>query len=212
MCGRYELLTEFESLPSVLKEDLPKGFKDNYAQQKLIKPTDPVIVLRNEGTISTSFMLWGFISEWVKDPFNSSMPRPFNARSETISKKKLFMSSWRHKRCLLPASGFFEKDYRIAKKDSKTFWLAGIWSKWMNAEGCELESCCILTTSSNNLLKPIHDRMPVIIPIGFEEDWLAPVKSLHELIKLESMFTRWSSDEWYLAPIEHNKNQQMNLF
>ena len=64
MCGGYELTTEFKKLPSVLKNDLPKGFKENYSQQKLIRPTDPGIVLKNEGRASTSLMLWGFISEW----------------------------------------------------------------------------------------------------------------------------------------------------
>ncbi len=89
MCGRYELTTEFKNLPLVLKRELPKGFKENYAQQKSIRPTDPVIVLKNEGKPSTSLMLWGFISEWAKDPFTPSRPKPFNARAETVSEKKI---------------------------------------------------------------------------------------------------------------------------
>ena len=88
---------------------LEKGLKENYQAQSLIRPTDPVLVLKNEGKTTTSIMLWGFISEWSKNPFN--LPRPFNARTETINEKKLFRGSWRHKRCLLPASGFFEKNH-----------------------------------------------------------------------------------------------------
>ncbi|MFL0727624.1 MAG: SOS response-associated peptidase, partial [Prochlorococcus sp.] len=140
MCGRYQLNTEFEKLPVLLKKELPNGFEQKYAQQELIRPTDPVIVLKNEGKTTTSIMLWGFISEWAKDPFDKERPRPFNARSETVSEKKLFKGSWRHKRCLMPASGFFEKGYRISRKDEHPFWLGGIWNRWMSPEGSELES------------------------------------------------------------------------
>ena len=79
--------------------------------------------------METTFMYWGFISPWAKDPFEKSQPRPFNARSETVNKKKLFQGSWRHKRCLIPASGFFEKGFRIRKTNYATFWLGGIWSR-----------------------------------------------------------------------------------
>ena len=67
-------------------------------------------------------------------------PRPFNARSETVEEKKLFSGSWKHKRCLIPASGFFEKKYRVRKSNYETFWLGGIWSKWTSSDGAELES------------------------------------------------------------------------
>ncbi len=212
MCSRYQLTTEFEKLPSVLKKNLPQGFAEKYAQQKLIRPTEPVLVLKNDGKISTSFMLWGFISEWAKDPFDPSRPRPFNARAETVSKKKLFRGSWRHKRCLLPASGFFEKGHLIKKKDSQPFWLAGIWNRWMSPEGSELETCCVLTTEPNALVKPLHSRMPVIIPNGLEEDWIAPVKNLPELKALEPMLSGWSDDNWMADSIVKPLVSQIKLF
>ena len=108
MCANYELKTKYENLPDLLKKELPKCFKQNYAEQFSILPNDPVLVLKNEGKTVTSIMLWGFISEWRKDPFDNLRPRPFNARSESVGEKKLFRSSWEHKRCLLPASGFLE--------------------------------------------------------------------------------------------------------
>ena len=212
MCGRYELQTSFDNLPSVLKKDLPKGFAKKYAQQKLIRPNDPVLVLKNEGKTTTSLMLWGFISEWAKDPFDASKPKPFNARAETVGEKKLFRASWRHKRCVLPASGFFEKGNRIRRKDSQTFWLAGIWNRWMSSEGSELETCCVLTTEPNQLLKPLHNRMPVIIPNGLEEDWIAPVKDQPELKALEPLLVGWSSDEWIAEPINQSPSSQLSLF
>ncbi len=212
MCGRYELTTEFENLQSILKKDLPKGFGKKYAKQKLIKPNSPVLVLKNEGKTSTSLMLWGFVSEWAKDPFDTSKPRPFNARGETVGEKKLFRGSWRHKRCGLPASGFLEKNHRIRRKDSAPFWLAGIWNRWMSPEGSELETCCVLTTKPNKLIKPLHNRMPVIIPNGLEKDWIEPVKDLPELRALEPILSGWSPEEWVVNPIKKQAIYQMNLF
>ena len=212
MCGRYELKTSFKNLPPILKNDLPKGFEKKYAQQELIRPTDPVLVLKNEGRTTTSLMLWGFISEWAKDPFDASRPKPFNARAETVGEKKLFKGSWRHKRCVLPASGFFEKGHRIRKKDSQPFWLAGIWNRWMSPEGSELETCCVLTTEPNELIRPLHNRMPVIIPNGLEEDWIAPVKNLAELKALEPMLYGLPSNEWIIEPIIKPNSFQISLF
>ena len=212
MCGRYELATEFEKLPSVLKKELPINFEKNYAQQELIRPTEPVLVLKNEGKTSTSLMIWGFVSEWAKNPFDLSIPRPFNARAETVGEKKLFRGSWRHKRCVLPASGFFEKNHRISRKDSQTFWLAGIWNRWMSPEGSELETCCVLTTEPNKLIKPLHKRMPVIIPNGLEEDWIAPVKNVPELRALQPLLSGWDPEEWEAKPIHELPTSQMSLF
>ena len=109
MCGRFELKTKFDSLPKVLKEDIPFGLESKYNAQNIIKPGDPVLVLKNEGKIKTTFMSWGFISPWAKDPYDKSRPRPFNARTETVEEKKIFQSSWRHRRCLIPATSFLEK-------------------------------------------------------------------------------------------------------
>ena len=211
MCGRYELTTDFSQLPALSLNDLPKAFEQKYSPQHLIRPTDPVIVLKNEGKITTSLMLWGFVSEWAKDPFEKGRPRPFNARAETVREKKLFIGSWRHKRCLMPASGFFEKGYRISRKDEQPFWFGGIWSRWMSPDGSELESCCILTTKPNKLLRPIHNRMPVVIPNGLEEEWTVSEKNVDELRALEPMLDEWSPREWKLEPINKLPISQMSL-
>ena len=87
MCGRFELKTKFDDLPSVLKQDYPKRLQDKYEIQNLIRPTDPVLVVKNEGRIKTTFMSWGFISPWAKDPFDKKIPRPYNARSESVEEK-----------------------------------------------------------------------------------------------------------------------------
>jgi len=212
MCGRFELNTEFDKLPKVLKQDYPIGLDSKYVIQNLIRPTDPVLVVKNEGKMKTTFMYWGFISPWAIDPFDKNRPRPFNARSETVEEKKLFSGSWKHKRCLIPASGFLEKKYRIRKENNETFWLGGVWSKWTSPDGAQIESCCVLTTQSNELIKPIHNRMPVVVPNGYEEKWTEQVKDSYELKGLASIMLSWSPEGWVSEELNNRKIDQINLF
>ena len=211
MCGRFELNTKFDKLPKVLKQDYPSGLDKKYETQNLIRPTDPVLVIKNEGKMKTTFMSWGFIPPWSKDPLDKKRSRPFNARSETVEEKKLFSGSWKNKRCLIPASGFLEKKYRIRKENYETFWLGGIWSKWSSPDGAEIESCCILTTEPNNLMKPLCDRMPVVVPNGYEEQWTEKLKDPYELKGLLPITMGWSPEGWVLEQIQ-KKFDQASLF
>ena len=111
MCGRFELKTNYDSLPKIINKDSPHGLNSKYETKNLIKPADPVLVIKNEGKMKTTFMSWGLISPWERDPFDKSRFRPFNACSETVEDKKLFQDIWRYKRCLIPATGFFENDF-----------------------------------------------------------------------------------------------------
>jgi len=212
MCGRFELKTTYDLLPKILKVDFPPGLKSKYEAQNLIQPSDPVLVIKNEGKMKTTFMSWGFISPWAKDPFDKSKPRPFNARSETLEEKILFQKSWRYKRCLIPATGFFEKGFRIRKKNYAMFWLGGIWSRWFSNDGTELESFCVLTTEPNQLVKPLHSRMPVVIPNGAEEQWTENIKNLDELKRLMPMIKGWSPEDWLVEELNYSFTNQMSLF
>ena len=212
MCGRFELNTNFENLPDVLKKDYPIGLDQKYETQNLIRPMDPILVIKNEGRIKTTFMSWGFISPWSKDPFDKTRPRPFNARSETVGKNKLFSGSWKHKRCLIPASGFFERNYRIRKENYETFWLGGIWSKWISLDGTELESCCVLTTEPNSLIKPLHYRMPIVVPNGYEEQWTEQIKDADKLKSLLTIMMTWPPDGWIVEEINKKETDQLSLF
>ncbi len=212
MCGRFELKTKFDNLPKILKTDYPCELDSKYETQNLIRPSDPILVIKNDGKIKTTLMSWGFIPPWAKDPFNKIIPKPFNARLETIGEKNLFSGSWKYKRCLIPATGFFEKKYRIRKENYETFWLGGIWNKWLSPDGNELESCCILTTEPNQLIKPLHNRMPVIVPNGYEEEWIEPVKDPNKLNDLLKIMISWTPDGWIVEDKNKTETKQIELF
>ena len=211
MCGRFELKTKYDYLPKILKDEFLYGVKSKYETQNLIRPSDPVLVIKNEGKMKTTFMYWGFISPWSKSPFEKSKPRPFNARLETVHEKKLFKGSWIHKRCLIPATGFFEKGFRIRKKNYTTFWLGGIWSRWFSVDGSEVESFCVLTTEPNELVKPLHNRMPCVIPNGVEEQWTENFKNADELNQLLLMIKGWSPEDWLVEKSNNSSTIQMSL-
>ena len=167
---------------------------------------------KNHRRAVTFGIFLSFFAFYLRTPFDKKIPRPFNARSETLEKKKLFSGSWKHKRCLIPASGFFEKKYLIRMENYETFWLGGIWSKWTAADGAELESCCVLTTEPNDLVKPLHHRMPVIVPNGYEEQWTEQAKDTDELKGLLQFMLGWSPNGWIVEEVEKKETGQMSLF
>ena len=170
-------------------------------------------VRQEHGQVSPALMLWGLLPEWSKDPWNG--PRPFNARSETVAEKASFRGAWRHRRCLLPADGFYEKGHRLAPIDGRPFWLAGIWDRWIGPDGSEVETCCVLTTAPNALVAPLHDRMPVVVPEGLEEAWMEPVDG-PGLRALEPLMQGWSPEGWAAqAPLKakpKSNTEQLPLF
>ncbi len=194
MCGRYSLTARIDQLLPLMGGALPEGLLQHYAPRPLIRPGEPVLALRQEhGQIRSSLMLWGLLPEWSKDPLGGA--RPFNARAETVAEKASFRGPWRHRRCLLPADGFFEKGHRVGRRDGLPFWLAGIWDRWIGPDGSEVESCCVLTTAPNALVAPLHDRMPVIVPEGLEQAWMEPLDG-PGLRALQPLMHGWSPEGW----------------
>ena len=213
MCGRYSLTARLDQLLPRLQGGLPEGLLAHYAPRPLIAPGEPVLVLRQEhGSLQPALMLWGLLPEWSKDPLAAA--RPFNARAETVMDKASFRGPWRHRRCLLPADGFYEKGHRIRRGDGGLFWLAGLWDRWIGADGSEVESCCVLTTAPNALVAPLHNRMPVILADGLEEAWLE-MKDGPALRALEPLLHGWDPDDWTVDPPAAGSglsSQQLPLF
>jgi putative SOS response-associated peptidase YedK len=199
MCGRYSLTSQLDRLLPRLKGALPEGLLEHYTPRPLIRPGEPVLLLRREhGRNRVDLALWGLLPAWVKDA--SSHGRPIHARAETLAQKASFRGPWRHHRCLIPADGFFEKGHRIRRRDGAPFWLAGLWERWIGADGTELDTCCVITTAPNALIAPLHDRMPVVIPEGLEQPWLAAGDGA-ELRALEPMLEPWDAAGWLVEPL-----------
>ena len=194
MCGRYALATPLSQLPTVLLDSMDQEHQTRYAPRDLIVPGEPLLAYRSDQSgPESSLMLWGLIPGWLKDP--SEGPKPFNARSETVADKPSFRGSWRHRRCLIPASCFFEKGRAIRRIDRQPFWLAGLWERWLGSDGSEVDTCTVLTTSPNQLVKPLHHRMPVLIPHGLEEAWMAALDG-QQLRALEPLLGPWDPNGW----------------
>ncbi len=175
MCGRYTQTASPEALM------LRFGFQ---SQEVLLKPRynmapgqiAPVIV--NEDGKTLQMFQWGLVPSWAKDP--SIGNRMINARAETLAEKASFKRLLPARRCLVLADGFYEwaklkrgkAPMRFTLKGGEPFAFAGLWDRWKKPNGDELRTFTIITTQANELLQPIHDRMPVILRRDAEEDWL----------------------------------------
>lgn len=194
MCGRFSLTADLDRLLPQLQGPLPPGLEAHYAPRAEVRPGEPLLIQRQEhGQLQVALALWGLLPEWVKDP--AAAHRSVHARAETVALKPSFRGAWRHRRCLIPADAFWEQGRWIRRCDGELFWLAGLWDRWIGPDGSELESCCVLTSAPNALVAPIHRRMPVVIPTGLEEAWLAPADGLG-LRALEPLLLPWDSADW----------------
>jgi putative SOS response-associated peptidase YedK len=175
MCGRFTLKT----LPQLLAEHFALGDIPALAPRYNIAPSQEIAVVRlQEGQRRLDLLRWGLVPSWSKDASIGS--RLINARSETAGEKPAFRAALRSRRCLVPADGFYEWQVRggrkqphlIQRRDGGPFAFAGLWERWRGTEGTEIASCTLLTTEANELVRPIHDRMPVILDPRDYEAWL----------------------------------------
>ena len=178
MCGRFTLASPGE----VVAEVFGLGETPELAPRYNIAPGQQVAVVRGDvdGSRSLAPLRWGLIPPWSKDPAIGS--RLINARAETAADKPAFRGALRGRRCLVVADGFYEwaaagtrkQPYLIAYADGRPFGLAGLWERWHGVDGEVVESCTILTTAPNEVVAPLHDRMPVILGAGAQGVWLDP--------------------------------------
>jgi len=187
MCGRYTLAVSASRLSDRFAVEPPLDLKPRYN----IAPTQAVVAVRETNRRRELVSLrWGLIPAWAKDASIGS--RLINARSETILEKPSFRAAFQRRRCLIPASGFYEwqalpdgkQPFYFTPGDDALMAFAGLWDEWRAPDGSLVESCTILTTTANAVVAPIHDRMPVIVPPDFDAVWLDPtsdIRQLHEL-------------------------------
>jgi putative SOS response-associated peptidase YedK len=181
MCGRFALHESPEEIVrafQLARAEVDSGYGPRYN----IAPTDDVLAVRirdkSKGRES-ALLRWGLVPHWAKDATVAA--HTINARAETVAEKPTFRDSFRSRRCLVPADGFYEwqkrssgkQPYYFRMNDGNVFAFAGLWDRWELA-GESLESCTILTTEPNELTRPIHNRMPVILQPTDYDTWLDP--------------------------------------
>ena len=177
MCGRFTLRTTSEILRAEFDlAELPADLAPRFN----IAPTQPVAIVPNRVPRRLGLVRWGLIPHWAKDP--SIGNREINARAETLAVKPSYEEAFARRRCLVVADGFYEwkKDGKkktpmfVHLKTDGPFALAGLWETWRSPQGEKVGSCTIVTTEPNDLLRPIHDRMPAILPRESWAAWLRP--------------------------------------
>jgi len=177
MCGRYVLTAPGEVLAELFELPAPVELAARYN----IAPTQAVPIVRasGEGARELAFAQWGLVPHWAKERAIGN--RLINARGETLAEKPSYRDAFKRRRCLIPATGFYEwkkldgakQPYLLRLRDGGPFGFAGLWSAWRDRESGEtLESCAIVTTSPNPLAATVHDRMPVILPRERHALWL----------------------------------------
>ena len=175
MCARYTIRTPADQLAARFGLPQVPDLRPRYN----VSPTQSVPVIGTKaGGLGRGLALfrWGFIPHWAVD---DSGPRPVNAKTETVANSVLWGDSFRRRRCLVPADGFYEWRTVNKKKvpvwfhlkDSATFAFAGVWDVWSGPQG-KVFTVAILTTTPNDLTRPVHDRMPVILRPQDEATWL----------------------------------------
>lgn len=178
---------------------------------------------RPGGRVLTT-LRWGLVPSWAKDP--SIGARLINARAESAADKPSFRSAFRSRHCLIPASGFYEwrkaragaggarraggakQPYHIGLAGKGLFGLAGLFESWLGPEGDELRTCTILTTAPNELIEPIHDRMPVIVASENRELWLDP--AVQDPKALEPILVPYPAHEMEAYPVSKRVNSPTN--
>ena len=174
MCGRYTLTIDLRTVA----ETFGVAPTIEAAPRYNIAPTQEVVSILSNGSAHLDLLLWGLIPSWAKDASIGS--KMINARAETLAEKPSFKRLLRSKRCLIVADGFYEwkkenggkTPMYITLKNGAPFAFAGLWDHWRSPDGQELRTCTIVTTQPNEVVAPIHDRMPAILLPDARQMWL----------------------------------------
>jgi len=177
MCGRYS--NQGTDVATLAERFAAQPQLESFVPSPNIKPTHAApVVVEHDGQRKLQLMQWGLIPSWAKDPKIGY--KTFNARAETVAEKPAFRHAFKHKRCLVPAHAFYEwlaengrkVPYMFALEDNELFAFAGLYDVWKTPNGEALSTYTIITTTPNELVGKVHNRMPVILLPDAEAAWL----------------------------------------
>jgi putative SOS response-associated peptidase YedK len=212
MCGRFVQYSDPGIYASQFDLDALCEAKPRYN----VAPTQPVLAIRatDQGKRELVPLRWGLVPSWSKGP--DSRFQMINARAETVNTKPAYRNAFRHKRCLIPSEGFFEwkagkqekTPFLIYRKDRAPFAMAGLWEWWRGGEGETIESCTIIVTDANDLVRGIHDRTPVILGREDYAAWLDPGNK--DADGLPAMLKPADAAPWTMHPVSRQVNSPRN--
>ena len=210
MCGRFTLTSTPEALAERFGLDAPPSLAPRFN----IAPGQQVLAVRarGDGTRRADSLRWGLVPPWSSP---GQGPPLINARSETAAERPAFRDAFRARRCIVPASGFYEwadlggyrQPYWIAPPDGALFGIAGLWERWTAPDGSRLESCALLTTAANGRIAPLHDRMPAILAAAHYALWLDPAQ---DVAALAALLAPLADDALGLRPVSPRVNRIEN--
>jgi putative SOS response-associated peptidase YedK len=212
MCGRFVQYSDPEIYASRYALDRVCEAAPRYN----LAPTQPVLAVRVGGDDCRELvpLRWGLIPGWSKGP--DSRYSMINARAESVAEKPAYRNAFRQHRCLIPAEGFYEwrttpsgkQPYLIRRRDGQPFAMAGLWERWQRGDEAAIESCTIVVTDANAVIRPIHDRMPAVLsPEGFTA-WLDPDN--RDTAALAALLRPAPASDWTLFPVSRRVNSPRN--
>ncbi len=213
MCGRFTL-----SAPAAILAELFHLVESPaWAPRYNIAPTQPaptVVRLSNQEHRQFRLLQWGLIPSWAKDPGVGA--EMINARAETAATKPAFRAAFRKRRCLVLADGFYEwqrqgrrkQPHYIQLRDGRPFAFAGLWEHWEGPDGVRIDSCTLLTTEPNDLIRQLHNRMPMILEPKDYEIWLDP--DLQKADLLQPLLRPYPNEEMVAYPVSTRVNSPAN--
>lgn len=215
MCGRFTQHSKLELIKKILAGEV-RLYDNDYVPNYNVAPTQNVLAVRvspKDNQKEVVPLYWGLLPSWAKE--KKMAAKMINARAETITEKPSFRSAFKSRRCLIPADGFYEwkKDgkikqpFYIRRIDGKPFMFAGLW-EYNNKFDEPIESCTIITTSANEIMKPIHERMPVILPEQHFDEWLEP--ELDDVAKLQIFLVPCECEVMEAYPVSTVVNNPKN--
>ena len=204
MCGRY---SQHHTTEALVDRFAVHMVHEPVAERYNVAPSQPVPVITANGARCLDAYRWGLIPSWAKEPGGGII----NARAETLAEKPSFKAALARRRCLIPADGFFEwkkeesgrQPFHIRLKAGDLFAIAGLWEVWESPEGAPLHTCAIITVAPNEVLAPLHNRMPAILRPEEEAAWLDPAVKSAEALQL---LRPYPADRMEASPVSRRVN------